>query len=234
MKRNWTQELSVVTLLDILKDLGVISFMIPLIRPFFETGNAQFFEDVEFVGGEKIKDFVFEEEHVEIPLIAFDNDQVQASIPYIVQEAIPDQDNVVDPPAQVQQIVPEEQTLQPQEPMSLRRSTRERRSAISDDYVVFLQEHEVGIGVVEDDPINFRQAIESSNSQKWIDAMNEEMKSMKDNDVWDFVPLLEGAKPIGCKWIFKTKKNSKGNVERYKARLVAKGKGLYTERRHRL
>ena len=25
---------------------------------------------------------------------------------------------------------------------------------------------------MEDDPINFRQAIESSNSQKWIDAMN--------------------------------------------------------------
>ena len=52
-----------------------------------------------------------------------------------------------------------------------------------DDYVVFLQEHEVDIGVVEDDPINFRQAIESSNSQKWIDAMNEEMKSMKENNV---------------------------------------------------
>ena len=138
--------------------------------------------------GEKIKDFVFEEEHVEIPLIDFDNDQVKASIPDIVQEAIPNQDNVVDPPAQVQQIVPEEQTLQPQEPMLLRRSTRERRSAISDDYVVFLQEHEVDIGLVEDDPINFRQAIESFYSQKWIDAMNEEMKSMKDNDVWDLVP----------------------------------------------
>ena len=86
------------------------------------------------MGGEKIKDFVFEEEHVEIPLIAFDNDQVQASIPDIV----PDQDNVVDPPTHVQQIVLEEQTLQPQEPMPLRRSLRERRSAISDDYVVFL------------------------------------------------------------------------------------------------
>ena len=53
--------------------------------------------------------------------------------------------------------------------------------------------------------------------------MNEEMKSMKDNYVWDLVPLLEGAKSIGCKWIFKTKKDSKGNVERYQGRLVAKG-----------
>ena len=57
--------------------------------------------------------------------------------------------------------------------------------------------------------------------------MNEELKSMKDNDVWDLVPLPEGKKPIGCKWIFKTKRDSKGNVERYKARLVAKG---YTQK----
>ena len=53
--------------------------------------------------------------------------------------------------------------------------------------------------MVEDDPINFHQAMQSSNSQKWIDAMNEEYKSMQDNKVWELVPLLEGAKPIGCK-----------------------------------
>ena len=76
-------------------------FYDPTIKAIFETGNARFFEDVEFVGGEKIMDFVFEEEHVEIPLIDFDNDQVRASIPDIVQEAIPDQDNVVEPPTQV-------------------------------------------------------------------------------------------------------------------------------------
>ena len=53
--------------------------------------------------------------------------------------------------------------------------------------------------------------------------MNEEMKSMKDNDVWDLITLLNGAKPIGCKWIFKTMRDLKDIVERYKARIVTKG-----------
>ncbi|RDX78204.1 hypothetical protein CR513_41548, partial [Mucuna pruriens] len=53
--------------------------------------------------------------------------------------------------------------------------------------------------------------------------MKDELKSMQDNDVWDLVELLEGVKPIDCKWIFKTKKDPKGNIERYNARLVAKG-----------
>ena len=47
-------------------------FYDPTTKAIFETGNAWFFEDVEFARGEKIKDFVFEEEHVEIPLIVFD------------------------------------------------------------------------------------------------------------------------------------------------------------------
>ena len=75
--------------------------------------------------------------------------------------------------------------------MPLRRSTRARRSAISDDYIVFFQEHEFDMGTVEDDPINFHKAKQSSDSQKWIDAMNDEMKSMKVNDIWDLVELPE-------------------------------------------
>ncbi|RDY08242.1 hypothetical protein CR513_07553, partial [Mucuna pruriens] len=39
------------------------------------------------------------------------------------------------------------------------------------------------IGLTEDDPINFYQVMQSSNSQKWIDAMKDEMKSMQDNVV---------------------------------------------------
>ncbi|KAL9265434.1 Retrovirus-related Pol polyprotein from transposon TNT 1-94-like protein [Drosera capensis] len=80
---------------------------------------------------------------------------------------------------------------------------------------------------MEDDPINFRQAMESSKSQKWIDVMNDEIKPMSDNDFWELVSLLEGVKPIDCKWIFKTKKDSEGNIIRFKARLVAKS---YTQK----
>jgi hypothetical protein len=36
----------------------------------------------------------------------------------------------------------------------------------------------------ENDPANIKQVMKSSNSQKWIDVMNEEIKSMYDNDVW--------------------------------------------------
>lgn len=52
--------------------------------------------------------------------------------------------------------------------------------------------------------------------------MKKEYKSMQDNKVLELVPLPEGVKTIGCKWIFKTKHDSNGNVERYKAFLVDK------------
>ncbi|RVW94715.1 Retrovirus-related Pol polyprotein from transposon TNT 1-94 [Vitis vinifera] len=197
-------------------------FYDPAIRSIFETGTATFFEDVEFGGRNQVRNIVFEEE--EGSTIAFDN--VQVSLPIIDQEVNLDPqptDNIVQPLIANEDIAPEEQTQQPQENMPLRRSTRERRNAISDDYIVYLQEREVESGMIEDDPINFQQAMKISNSQKWIEAMNEEYKSMQDNKVWELVPLPVGTKPIGCKWIFKTKRDSNGNVERYKARLVAKG-----------
>ena len=141
----------------------------------------------------------------------------QVILPDIVQDDASAQDN--------NEVLPQEtivQTQQPQE-VTLKRSTRERRSEIPDDYIVFLQEHEVDVNLAEDDPINLQQVLQSSNSHKWIDAMKDEMKSMEDNGVWDLIEFPKGSKPIGCKWIFKTKRDSNGNVERYKARLVAKG-----------
>ncbi|KAL0533145.1 hypothetical protein IC582_030360 [Cucumis melo] len=57
--------------------------------------------------------------------------------------------------------------------------------------------------------------------------MKEELKSMNDNEVWDLVELPKESKRVGCKWVFKTKRDSNGNIERCKARLVAKG---YTQK----
>ena len=53
--------------------------------------------------------------------------------------------------------------------------------------------------------------------------MKDELDSIKSNEVLELVEFPQGAKAIGCKWVYKTKRDSLGNIERYKARLVAKG-----------
>ncbi len=56
-----------------------------------------------------------------------------------------------------------------------------------------------------------------------MNALKDELKSMDENKVWDLVELPEGYKKVGCKWVYKTKHDSKGNIEWFKARLVVKG-----------
>ena len=185
-------------------------FFDPTNNNIFETGNAEFLEDSRLGEGELgRKDFVFEEECVDIPLVGLED-----LVPSLDQDI---QDNIEAP------FHPDDQAIEPQPTMPLRRSIRERRNPVFFGHDVYLQEHEFDIGVMDEDPVTVRQALDCSNSEKWINAMQDELKSMKDNDVWDLVPLPEGKKPIGCKWIFKTKRDSEGSVERYKARLVAKG-----------
>jgi hypothetical protein len=53
--------------------------------------------------------------------------------------------------------------------------------------------------------------------------MDEEIDSIERNNTWDLVNLPEGKKSIGVKWVYKTKLNADGEVEKYKARLVAQG-----------
>jgi hypothetical protein len=100
-----------------------------------------------------------------------------------------------------------------------RRSRRIKRSAIPDDYEVYNTE---GLQM-EGDPTSFEEAMRSEQSSKWLKAMEDEMESMNANKVWDLETIPKGAKTVGCKWVYRTKHDSKGNIERDKARLVAKG-----------
>ncbi|CAL9002860.1 unnamed protein product [Prunus brigantina] len=70
------------------------------------------------------------------------------------------------------------------------------------------------------DPITFAEAVKS---EKWKKAMDQEIQAIEKNDTWELTVLPSGGKTIGVKWVFKTKFNENGEVDKYKARLVAKG-----------
>ena len=62
---------------------------------------------------------------------------------------------------------------------------------------------------MEGDPTSFEEAMRSTHSSKWLEAMEDEMKSMKTNGVWNLETISKGTKTIGCKWVYKTKHDSK-------------------------
>ena len=76
---------------------------------------------------------------------------------------------------------------------------------------------------MEGDPTSFEEAMRSVYSFEWQYAMKVEMNSMNTNDIWDLEEIPNGAKTIGCECVYKTKCDSKENVEKYKARLVVYG-----------
>lgn len=53
--------------------------------------------------------------------------------------------------------------------------------------------------------------------------MDSEIKSIEKNGTWILTDLPTGAKKIEVKWVYKTKLNEHGEIEKYKAHLVAKG-----------
>jgi hypothetical protein len=73
---------------------------------------------------------------------------------------------------------------------------------------------------IEDEPATAKEA---KLVKEWRDAMLEEMGSIEHNQTWSLVNLPAGQRAIGLKWVFKVKKDERGNVTKHKARLIAKG-----------
>jgi len=57
----------------------------------------------------------------------------------------------------------------------------------------------------------------------WRHAMLDEMTSIEASGTWELVKAPSHIKPIGLKWVYKTKKDAAGIVTKHKARLLAKG-----------
>ena len=74
------------------------------------------------------------------------------------------------------------------------------------------------MNVVE--PTSYEQA---KTHKDWNNAMNEEYESIMKNETWELTEVSENKVGIGCKWLYKTKFNADGSVDKYKAKLVAKG-----------
>ena len=183
-----------------------------------ETGNARFIEHGEISGSDNLRNVDVQEVKVQVPLPITSNEIV---VPTIIKQPNNVKQQINEPLLHNEMLTNEQVVEEPQE-IVLRRSQEERNFVISDDYMVYLHESDFDIGTSKD-LISFSQAIKSVDSIKWMDTMKDEMKSMNQNKVWDLVKLPEGYKKVGSKWVFKAKRDSKGNIERFKARLVAKG-----------
>ena len=112
------------------------------------------------------------------------------------------------------------------EPATLRRSTRNKKSPDRyGDWLTDFAELDEYLAVAKDceSPKSYSEVMSHPNKSRWQSAMEDEMKSLKANDVWDLVPRPDARKVIGCKWVFKVKVAADGSVTRHKARLVAQG-----------
>jgi len=79
-----------------------------------------------------------------------------------------------------------------------RRSNRQRiAKSFGDDFIVYL---------VDDVPKTLPEAYASPDVEYWKEAIRSEMDSIMSNGTWEINDCPSGCKPVGCKWIFKKKK----------------------------
>ncbi|XP_071709279.1 uncharacterized mitochondrial protein AtMg00820-like [Rutidosis leptorrhynchoides] len=64
---------------------------------------------------------------------------------------------------------------------------------------------------------------DAAKDEKWVTAMNEEIRMIEKNNTWELVDHPKDKEIIGVKWVYKTKLNPDDSIQKYKARLVAKG-----------
>jgi len=68
------------------------------------------------------------------------------------------------------------------------------------------------VGELKNEPANIEDALQSPKRDKWMNAMDQEMKSLEENEVWELVKLPKDRKTVGCKWVYKLKSGPDGLI----------------------
>lgn len=67
------------------------------------------------------------------------------------------------------------------------------------------------------EPQSFNEACCSPETTPWKKAMDEEYKSLLENNMWELVKRPKNRKVISSRWIYQVKLDNDGNISRYKA-----------------
>ena len=73
------------------------------------------------------------------------------------------------------------------------------------------------------EPESFEEAMEDEHKKEWLEAMQDEMKSLLENHTFDLVKLPKGKRALKNRWVYRVKQEESCSRPRYKARLVVKG-----------
>jgi len=77
--------------------------------------------------------------------------------------------------------------------------------------------------ISDENPTIYSQAVNSLRKGEQTSAMNDEINALKKNNTFDVVNKPIGRNIVGSKWVFKTKKNTEGTLEKWLGRAVAQG-----------
>jgi hypothetical protein len=69
----------------------------------------------------------------------------------------------------------------------------------------------------------FEEAKYCTDWLKWQEAIKVELATLKAAGTWTVVKCPENTNVVDSKWVFRIKKNSAGEIDKYKVRLVARG-----------
>ena len=74
--------------------------------------------------------------------------------------------------------------------------------------------------IVVCEPKNYEEA---KKNQVWVATMKWELSMIEKNQTWHLVERPQDRNVIGVKWVYRTKLNVDGSINKHKARLVVKG-----------